>query len=360
MIAPRTVTEHGERRGAHHVRAGRRRRAHQRVELSVLRRAELDRARAARRQRGAATSRRSTRRSPGCGSSTCCTGPACRSTSCTRSSAPGATGAALVEQRRRHGVLHRLVRDRPARRARPRPTGWSACSSSSAARTRRTSCDDVDVEGAALAVAEGAFYNAGQSCSATERVVRARSDLGRFVDAFVEVVHGYRSAIPSDDATDVGPLARAEQLDVLDAQIADAVQRGAKVLVGRPRLDRPGNWFEPTVVVDVDDRMALMRDETFGPVIGVATWSRATTKRSRRMDDTEFGLGASVFTRDRARAERILAAARRRQRLLEHRRPLVRAPAVGRPPPLRPRRVDVGVRRAQLRAREGLAPAPAP
>jgi acyl-CoA reductase-like NAD-dependent aldehyde dehydrogenase len=127
-----------------------------------------------------------------------------------------------------------------------------------------------------------------------------------FVAALVEVVTAYRVGDPRDDATDVGPVARAEQVAVLDAQIADAVDRGGKVLCGGERIDRPGNWFAPTVVVDVPDDAPLMRDESFGPVIGVAR-VRDDAEAVARMDDTEFGLGAAVFTCDRARAERMLA-----------------------------------------------------
>jgi acyl-CoA reductase-like NAD-dependent aldehyde dehydrogenase/uncharacterized protein YceH (UPF0502 family) len=166
--------------------------------------------------------------------------------------------------------------------------------------------DDVDVEEAALAVAEGAFYNGGQSCSATERVYVHEAIWELFVAALVEVVSAYRVGDPRDDGTDVGPLTRAEQLDVLDAQLADAVDRGGKVLCGGERLDRPGNWFAPTVVVDVPDDAALMRDESFGPVIGVARVSD-DDEAGARMDDTEFGLGAAVFTRDHTRAERVLS-----------------------------------------------------
>ena len=156
-------------------------------------------------------------------------------------------------------------------------------------------CDDVDIDDAALAIAEGAFYNGGQSCSATERVYVHEAIWDAFVAALVDVVAAYRVGDPTDDATDVGPLARAEQLDVLEAQLADAVQRGGKVLCGGDRIDRPGNWFAPTVVVDVPDDAALMRDESFGPVIGVAR-VRDDAEATARMDDTEFGLGASVFT----------------------------------------------------------------
>ena len=94
--------------------------------------------------------------------------------------------------------------------------------------------DDVDVEGAALDVAEGAFYNAGQSCSATERVYVHESIWDRFVAAFVEVVEGYAVGDPEADGTDVGPLARREQLEVLDAQLADATAKGARGPRRRP------------------------------------------------------------------------------------------------------------------------------
>src|SRR5262249_38288170 len=155
----------------------------------------------------------------------------------------------------------------------------------------------IDAEEAALAVAEGAFYNAGQSCSATERVYVHETVWESFVAALVEVVTAYRVGDHRDDTTDVGPVARAAQLDVLEAQLADAVERGGKVLCGGERIVGPGNWFAPTVVVDVPDAAALMRDESFGPVIGVAR-VRDDEDAVARMDDTEFGLGAAVFTND--------------------------------------------------------------
>jgi len=168
-------------------------------------------------------------------------------------------------------------------------------------------CDDVDVDAAALATAEGAFYNSGQSCAAIERLYVHEAVYDRFVDALCEVVGAYRIGDPEDEQTDVGPLARAAQLDVIEAQIADAVGKGAKVVVGGSRIDRPGSWFDPTVLVDVDPRMQIMRDETFGPVIGVQR-VRDDADATTCLDDTEFGLGAAVFTSDRARAERILGA----------------------------------------------------
>jgi acyl-CoA reductase-like NAD-dependent aldehyde dehydrogenase len=167
-------------------------------------------------------------------------------------------------------------------------------------------CDDVDVEDAAISVAEGAFYNAGQSCSAIERVFVHEAIWDRFVDALVQVVGAYRVGDPADDATELGPVARAAQLDVLDEQIADAVANGGRVLCGGKRAERDGNWYEPTVVVDAGVQSSVMRDESFGPVIGVARVASDDEARAN-MNDTEFGLGASVFARDRARAEKILS-----------------------------------------------------
>jgi len=166
-------------------------------------------------------------------------------------------------------------------------------------------CDDVEPEAAALAVAEGAIYNAGQSCSAIERVYVHEGVADAFIDALVEVVGAYNVGDPEDDATDVGPVARAAHLDVLDAQTADAVAKGARVLCGGSRLDQPGNWFAPTVLVDVDARMAIMREETLGPVVPIAR-VRDDNEAIACMDDTDFGLGAAVFSADRERAARVL------------------------------------------------------
>jgi len=163
----------------------------------------------------------------------------------------------------------------------------------------------ADLDRAATAVLRGAVYATGQVCYSVERVYVHEAIWDPFVAALVEVVSAYRVGDPRDDGTDIGPLTRAEQLDVLDAQLGDAVDRGGKVLCGGERIDRPGNWFAPTVVVDVPDEAALMRDESFGPVIGVARVRDDDDARAR-MDDTEFGLGAAVFTSDRSRAERVL------------------------------------------------------
>jgi acyl-CoA reductase-like NAD-dependent aldehyde dehydrogenase len=167
-------------------------------------------------------------------------------------------------------------------------------------------CDDVDVDRVAPAVAEGAFYNAGQSCCAIERAYVHERVYDRFVDTLVEIVGAYRVGDPTDESTDVGPLARAGQPDLLAQHVDDALAKGARVLVGGSRIDRPGSWFEPTVLVGVDHRMRVMREESFGPVLGVQR-VRDDDEALDLMGDTEYGLTAAVFGDDRARALRLLA-----------------------------------------------------
>ena len=167
-------------------------------------------------------------------------------------------------------------------------------------------CDDVDVAAAATALAEGAFYNAGQSCCAVERLYVQRGIGGAFVEAFVAAVGALVIGDPRDERSDLGPLARRAQLDVLEAQVADAVEHGARLELGGRRRAGRGYYFEPTVLTRADHRMALMREESFGPIIGIQEVGD-DTEAIALMNDTEYGLTAAVYARDRSRAERILA-----------------------------------------------------
>jgi acyl-CoA reductase-like NAD-dependent aldehyde dehydrogenase len=167
-------------------------------------------------------------------------------------------------------------------------------------------CEDVDVAKAAAGIADGAFYNTGQSCCSVERVYVNEKIFKPFVDAFVAEVKGYRRGDPSDEKTYIGPLTRSPQVKVLEAQVKDARKKGAKILAGGARVKGKGNWFEPTVLVDVDHSMDVMRDETFGPVIGLMP-VKGDAEAVRLMNDTAYGLTAGVYTANRRRAEKILA-----------------------------------------------------
>ncbi len=167
-------------------------------------------------------------------------------------------------------------------------------------------CDDVDVAAAAASTADGAMYNTGQSCCSVERIYVHEKIHDAFVAAFVNEVKGYRIGDPTSEDSYIGPLTRAPQLEVLADQVADALARGAKLLTGGKRIEQPGNWFEPTVFANVNHTMKLMRDESFGPIIGIQKVA-GDDEAVRLMNDTEYGLTAAVYSNDRARAERLLA-----------------------------------------------------
>jgi acyl-CoA reductase-like NAD-dependent aldehyde dehydrogenase len=170
-------------------------------------------------------------------------------------------------------------------------------------------CEDAAVAAAAESLADGAMYNAGQSCCAVERLYVHERIHDAFVAHFVKTVQGWKMGDPMAEDTYFGPLARAPQLEVLERHVADALARGAKLLTGGKRLSRPGNWFEPTVLSNASHAMSLMREESFGPVIGIQKVA-VDAEALALMNDTDYGLTAGVYTPDEARARRILAAVR--------------------------------------------------
>jgi len=167
-------------------------------------------------------------------------------------------------------------------------------------------CEDANFDFAVANLVDGAFYNAGQSCCAVERIYVARPLFKRFVDACVAEVQKYKVGNPEDPATSIGPLAQLKALDVLKNQVDQAMQRGAKLLTGGNRVPGRGYFFEPTVVVDVDHSMDLMMEESFGPVIGIMPVD-SEDEAIRLMNDSPYGLTASIWTEDAERGE-VLAA----------------------------------------------------
>jgi len=170
-------------------------------------------------------------------------------------------------------------------------------------------CDDVDIKAAVAGVADGAFYNTGQSCCSVERIYVHASIYDAFVAAFVTAVKGFRLGDPMDEATYIGAITRRAQLDVLRKQVADAKKKGARLLLGGEVVKAKGNWFAPTVFADVDHSMALMREESFGPIIGIQRVDDDDAAVAL-MNDTEYGLTAGVYTHDAKRARKILAQVR--------------------------------------------------
>jgi succinate-semialdehyde dehydrogenase/glutarate-semialdehyde dehydrogenase len=158
-------------------------------------------------------------------------------------------------------------------------------------------CADADLERAASGAVYGAFANAGQICVSTERVYVVDAVADEFVRNVVEKTSELRQG--ADGVADVGPMIQEAQLEKVEAQVADAVARGARILAGgRRNPDHAGLYFEPTVLVDVTHDMAVMRDETFGPVLPIMR-VRDEEEALQRANDTRYGLSANIWTRDK-------------------------------------------------------------
>ncbi|MBL8635639.1 MAG: aldehyde dehydrogenase family protein [Myxococcales bacterium] len=169
-------------------------------------------------------------------------------------------------------------------------------------------CDDADLNQAVGSAMLGVFTACGQMCVAAERLYVFDGIYDRFVDEVVRRARALRQGPPSQDAGgqfDVGALTMPRQLEIIERQIQDAVKKGARVLVGgRRNPSLTGQFFEPTVVVDCDHSMDLVKQETFGPVMTIIR-VHSEEEAIRLANDSSYGLGSSVFTKNSQRAERI-------------------------------------------------------
>jgi len=165
--------------------------------------------------------------------------------------------------------------------------------------------EDADVDVASSGAVWGAFVNAGQTCLSVERCYVHRSLYPAFVDACCAKARKLRVGNGMDPATEIGPMIHERQVRVVESQVEDAKQRGARVLAGGTRLRELGpTFFAPTVLGGVNHTMRVMREETFGPVLPIAPFAD-DAEAVRLANDSDYGLAASVWTRDRARGERV-------------------------------------------------------
>lgn len=168
---------------------------------------------------------------------------------------------------------------------------------------------DVDVAWAAEQIVDGAIFNSGQSCCAIERVYVHESIHDQFIQAVKDVLSKYRVGDPFDEKTQVGPVISKRAVDTFNAHLADAIKKGAKDETPEnetfKNLPPRGNYVKPTLLTGVNHDMIVMKDETFGPIIPVQK-VKSDEEAIQLMNDSEFGLTASVWTKDAHAAERII------------------------------------------------------
>ena len=164
--------------------------------------------------------------------------------------------------------------------------------------------EDADLDAAVDTLIDGAMFNAGQCCCGIERIYVHESLYDDFVAKAVEIVKGYKLGNPLDADTTMGPMANVRFAAEVRAQIDEAVAAGATAHIDTMQADDGGAYLTPQILTDVTHEMRVMRDESFGPVVGIMKVS-SDEEAIALMNDSEFGLTASLWTRDLDRAVRI-------------------------------------------------------
>ena len=166
---------------------------------------------------------------------------------------------------------------------------------------------DADLPSAIENLVDGSFFNSGQSCCGIERIYVDKKVFRPFVDGFVELTRKYKLGNPLDKSTTLGPLVRTDAANAVRAQIRQALAKGAKALVDPKEFAANKNgtpYLAPQVLINVDHKMKVMTDESFGPVVGIMAVG-SDEEAIKLMNDSRYGLTASIWTKDQAAAVRI-------------------------------------------------------
>jgi succinate-semialdehyde dehydrogenase/glutarate-semialdehyde dehydrogenase len=164
--------------------------------------------------------------------------------------------------------------------------------------------DDAELDRAVKTAVNARMINQGQSCIAAKRFIVMESVSERFESAMKSAFEALRPGDPLDPATDAGPLARPDLVGEIERQVRLSVEAGARLVTGGKRIDRPGCYFQPTILADIQKGMPAWSEETFGPVITIIT-VKSEEEAIAVANDSAFGLGGCVWTRDPVRGERV-------------------------------------------------------
>jgi acyl-CoA reductase-like NAD-dependent aldehyde dehydrogenase len=168
-------------------------------------------------------------------------------------------------------------------------------------------CEDADIEKASSGAVKGRFINCGQSCIASKRFIVVKKIANEFIEKFVAKTQKLKVGDPLSDDTDIGPLVNINSLNNMESLVAESVKDGAEILTGGERLQGKGFFYPPTVLKNVSSSMRIAREEVFGPIASVIV-AEDENDAMKIANDSKYGLGASIWTQDLDKAERMSRA----------------------------------------------------